>query len=154
MWFHILTLIFPFIERISWTQQCFSESMLPNAKECGWGQVSSHTSQFSLFFFNYFIVVQLQLSAFSPSTPPTPQPNPLPSLASSSLSYMPGVLEIPRLLQAREGCPWCPGREREKAVLMLQTWELQDARALGRSLGRKTPPVKSLKPFPQLVPSI
>ena len=32
------------------------------------------------FFFNYFIVVQLRLPAFSP---PPPQPNPPPSLAST-----------------------------------------------------------------------
>ena len=36
-----------------------------------------------LFFLNYFIVVQLQLSAFSPHQSPTPPPNPPPSLAST-----------------------------------------------------------------------
>ena len=38
---------------------------------------------FSPYFFNYFIIVQLQLSAFSPHHSPQPQPNPPPSLAST-----------------------------------------------------------------------
>ena len=36
-----------------------------------------------MIFLNYFIFVQLQLSAFSPHPSTQPQPNPLPSLAST-----------------------------------------------------------------------
>ena len=41
-----------------------------------------------ILFFNYFIVVQLQLSVFTPHHFPLPQPNPPPSLASNPLGFV------------------------------------------------------------------
>ena len=54
-----------------------------NATEAGkvFDKIHTHLSIY-LFIYNYLIVVQLQLSAFSPLPPTPPQTNPPPSPAS------------------------------------------------------------------------
>ena len=59
----------------------------------------------SFFFFNYFIVVPLQLSAFSPHHSPPPQPNPPPSLAST----LPlGFVHVSFIVVPENPSPHCP----------------------------------------------
>ena len=59
-----------------------------------------------LFLMNYFIVVQLQLSAFSPHhSPLLPEPNPPPSLAST----LPlGFVHVSFIVVPKNPSPHCP----------------------------------------------
>ena len=54
-------------------------------------------------FFNYFTVVQLQLSAFTPHHSLPPQPNPPPSLASTL-----GFVHVSFIVVPENPSPHCP----------------------------------------------
>ena len=54
--------------------------------------IVSRQSHTYIFFKNYFVVVQLQLSAFTPHHSPLPQPNPPAFLASTPPWFCPCVL--------------------------------------------------------------
>ena len=67
--------------------------------------VNWSSSFFFFFFFEYFIVVQSWLSAFSPLQLLPPQPNPLPSLAST---FPPSFVHVSFIVVPENPSPHCP----------------------------------------------
>ena len=87
----------------SFTQRVFVEHSMCQALCQVPGYSSEPKKDLSFFFPNYFIVAQLQLSAFSPHPSPPSPPNPPPSLA-----FPLGFVRVSFIVVPENPSPHCP----------------------------------------------